>query len=246
MPKLLTQYITEMLEEITLYLADYIISEIEDIDHERKRRAKYKSKILPLAARFVDANLFTVEKGINQRKNIVGHIGRLSKEKGVINFIEAMPLILKENDQLEFLVGGTGTLFDDVKVRIKGYGDNNVSLTGLIQHEKMPNHLNELKLFVLPSEGEGLPTIILEAMACGTPVLATPVGAVPEVIRDGETGFILEDNSPECIAKNVIRALNYPNLGEIANNARKLIERKYTYEAAVERYRWMLNKIMEG
>jgi glycosyltransferase involved in cell wall biosynthesis len=239
------QYITRILEEITLFLSDYIISEIEDINHERKRRAKYKSKILPFAARFVDTSLFTVEKDINQRKNIIGYIGRLSKEKGVINFIEAIPLILKKNDQLEFLIGGTGTLFDEVRRKAREHGYGKMSLTSLIPHEKMPNYLNELKLFVLPSEDEGLPTIILEAMACGTPVLATPVGAVPEVIEDGETGFVLENNSPECIARNVIRVLNYPNLEKIANNARNLIERKYTYEAAVERYRWMLNKIME-
>ena len=75
------------------------------------------------------------------------------------------------------------------------------------------------------------------AMACGTPVLATSVGGIPDVIKDGETGFILENNSPECIAENVMRALKYPNLEEIVKNARKLIEKEYTYEAAVERYK---------
>lgn len=54
-----------------------------------------------------------------------------------------------------------------------------------------------------------------EAMACDTPVLATPVGGVPDVIKDGKTRFIMGDNSPECIAKNVIRALEHPNPEEI-------------------------------
>jgi len=81
------------------------------------------------------------------------------------------------------------------------------------------------------------------AMACGTPVLATPVGGIPDVIKDEETGFILEDNSPECIAENVIRALNHPDLDRIVKNARKLIEERYTYEAAVERYRKILENI---
>ena len=79
-------------------------------------------------------------------------------------------------------------------------------------------------------------------MACGTPVLATSVGGVPDLIKDGETGFIMKDNTPECVAENVIRALNGLNLNEIAKNARALVEREFTYEAAVERYR----KILEG
>ena len=81
------------------------------------------------------------------------------------------------------------------------------------------------------------------AMACGAVVLATPVGGVPDLIKDEETGFILEDNSPECIAENVMRALNHPELDKIMNNARKLIEAEYTYEAAVERYRKILKNL---
>ena len=105
------------------------------------------------------------------------------------------------------------------------------------------DYLNELKLLVLPSYTEGLPNIMLEAMACGTPVLATPVGAIPDVIKDGETGFIMENNSPERIAENVIRALNDSNLDIIVKNARELVEKDFTYEAAVERYRKILGSI---
>jgi glycosyltransferase involved in cell wall biosynthesis len=86
---------------------------------------------------------------------------------------------------------------------------------------------------------------MLEAMACGTPVLATPVGAIPDVIKDGETGFIMEDNSPECIARNIIRALNHPNLEQIAQNARALVEKEFTFEKAVERYREILDSLKQ-
>ncbi len=103
--------------------------------------------------------------------------------------------------------------------------------------------MNELKLIILPSYTEGLPNIMLEAMACGTPVLATPVGSIPDVIKDGETGFIMKNNSPECIAENVIRALNYPNLEQISLNARILVEKEYTYEKAVEKYKKVLENI---
>ena len=80
-------------------------------------------------------------------------------------------------------------------------------------------------------------------MACGTPVLATSVGGVPDVISDGVTGFILEDNSPDWIAKNVPKIFDYQNLDKIAKNARKIIEKQYTYEAAVGRYRSILDSL---
>ena len=84
---------------------------------------------------------------------------------------------------------------------------------------------------------------MLEAIACGTPVLATPVGAVLDTIKDEKTGFIMENNSPECIAKNDIRALNHRDLEKIAEKGRELVEKEYTYEAAVERYRKILKDL---
>lgn len=83
-----------------------------------------------------------------------------------------------------------------------------------------------------------------EGMSCGAIIVATPVGGVPDLITDGEAGFVMEDNSPECIARNVIRALEYPRLEEIAQNARKLIEEEYTYQVTVEKFRQALYKII--
>lgn len=80
-------------------------------------------------------------------------------------------------------------------------------------------------------------------MACGTPVLATPVGGVPDLIKDGETGFILENNSPACIAEAVIKVLEQQNLDKTVKNARELVEKEFTYEAAVERYKKILESI---
>jgi Glycosyltransferase len=74
-------------------------------------------------------------------------------------------------------------------------------------------------------------------MACGTPVAATLVGLVSNLVEDEFTGFILENNSPECIAFAITRALEYPKLDLISSNARELIEKEYTYDATIVRYR---------
>ncbi len=84
---------------------------------------------------------------------------------------------------------------------------------------------------------------MLEAMACGTPVLATPVGAIPDVIIDGKTGFIMENNSPECIAENVVRALGSPDLERIAEEGRRFVEGEFTFEKVVENWKRVLEDI---
>ncbi len=234
--------ILKTLEKIGLTFSDRIIvqstSVIDFLDLNR-----YRQKIA-VAGEYMDLNFFQIKKELKKRKNLIGFLSRLKEGKGVMNFVESMPLVLKKSNNVEFLIGGYGPLQSKIEDKIK---ENNLSqsanLVGYIPRNELVDYLNELKLFVLPSYSEGLPIVVLEAMACGTPVLATPVGGIPDVIRDGETGFVLENNSPECIAKNVIRALEHPNLDEIVKNARKVIEKEYCYEAAVERYSNILDNI---
>ena len=237
--KIVLYYIYRILENINYALSDRLVVESESgIDFLGLNR--YKNKIF-VSNMGVDLNLFKISEEDSKERNLIGYVGRLTDEKGVMNFVKAIPLILKEKKDLNFVIGGDGPLFEEIKNELKNNEiyDKVIFASG-IPHDELSKYLNELKLLVLPSYSEGLPNIILEAMACGTPVLATPVGGVPDVIRDGETGFIMENNSPECIAKNAISALEYPNLDEIVKKARELIEREFTCEAAVERYRKIL------
>ena len=235
--------VTKILEKINYVLADWIVLNSKgQIEH--LKLTNYKSKILPYSATFVDTDTLQIKKRLSERKNLVGFIGRMAGEKGINNFVQAALLILKQRDDVEFLIGGEGPLFDEIKCELeKNKFSNRATLEGWIPHDKIQDYLNELKLLVIPSYTEGLPNIMLEAMACGTPVLATPVGAIPDIIKDGETGFILDSNFPESIAKGITSALEYPDLDVIAKNAHALIEEKYTYHAAVERYRKMFSKL---
>jgi glycosyltransferase involved in cell wall biosynthesis len=233
----------EFLSSINRSLSDKIIVYSSGLIRDWNLE-KYRDKISIAHKHFLDFDKFKIKKKFREKGNLVGYIGRFSEEKGMLNFVKAIPEIIKERSDVEFLIGGDGQLQN----KIENYLDENnltdrVNLAGWIPHDKLPDYLNELKLVVLPSYTEGLPNIMLEAMACGTPVLATPVGAIPDVITDGETGFIMGNNSPACIAENVIRALEHPDLGRIVENARALVEREFTYEVAVERYRGILEAL---
>lgn len=234
------------LEILNYALADKIILYSPNLTKEWNLE-KYRDKISIAHKHFLDFDKFKIEKPLNERDNLVGYVGRLSEEKGTLNFVKAIPKILGEKGEVKFLIGGDGQLRSKVEEYLEDENlSDEVKLSGWIPHDELPKYLNDLKLLVLPSYTEGLPNIMLEAMACGTPVLATPIGAIPDVIKDGETGFIMEDNSPECIARNISRALNHPNLEQIARNARALVEREFTYEKAVEKYRKVLDSFLKG
>ena len=232
------------LERLNYSLADIIVVESPSLSRQIAPN-KYPDKPILNGALFADAKAFSPKIELSERANTVSYFGAMTEHKGVINLIEAIPLILKEREDIKFVIGGMGPAFFEIKKRLREIQvnkDSKVVLMDKIAHAKMPSYLNEAKLVVLPSYGEGLPNIVLEAMACNTPVLATPVGGIPDAIKDGETGFIMKDNSSESIAKNVIRALEHPNLNEIVKNARELIEKEYTYEAAVNRYKVILKE----
>ena len=230
-----------ILERINFTLSNRIILYTENLIKEYGLE-KYRNKICIAHEHFLDFDKFKIKKKFDGRENLVGYIGRLSGEKGVLNFVKAIPEIIEKENKIKFLVGGDGQLRNEIEKFLKKKSlTDKVKLPGWIPDEEFSTYLNELKLFVLPSYTEGLPYTILEAMACGTPVLATPVGAIPDVIKDGETGFIMENNSPECIAENIVRALAHPNINEITKNARALVEEKYNYQAAVDGYRIILS-----
>ena len=236
------------LEKINYALSDQIIIDV-NIESEYLIREfgleKYRDKTFFGGASPVDLNLLRIKKELKDRRNI-GYIGRHSPEKGVMNFAKAVPLILKERNDLEFIIGSGGPLFEKVKEELKENGSyDRVTLTGWVPREKLPDHFNEMKLIVVPSYTETIPNVIMEAMACGTPIVASPVDAIPDLIKDGENGFLMEDNSPECIAKKVIGALDDPRLDEIVKSAHDLINTEYTYEAVVENYRKLLMKRMD-
>lgn len=239
--------IFSLLENLSLRLFDSIVV-YSPMLVEKFKLSKYAHKIKTNGARFVNTDIFQFKDNIDEREILVGYIGRICEEKGVLNFVKAVPLVSNQasNVKIKFFIGGDGWQIPE----IKSFIENNKISTVIrlkeewISHEELPSYLAELKLLVLPSYTEGLPNIVLEAMACGTLTLSTPVGAVRDIIVDEKTGFIMEDNSPESIAKNILRALCVHNANEIALNARKLIEENFSYKSAVARYNDILSEYL--
>lgn len=204
----------------------------------------YKSKISIARHHFIDFRSFRATRSINSRENIVGYVGRLSHEKGILQFVRAIPLAARRDPTLRFLIVGDGPLAGTVRAYISASGLREIARTiGWVAHADLPSLLNDLRLLVIPSFTEGLPNVMLEAMACGTPVLAARVGGIPDVISDGETGFLMENNLPESIASNLMRALKAPNLENMVAEAKDYVQSNFTLERSVNSWR---NVIRQG
>ena len=198
---------------------------------------RYQHKIIVAGEHFIDFDQLQIKRPFEQRAELVGYLGRLSEEKGILNLIKAIPLITKQRADVKFLIVGDGRLRTEITQYLAINDlDERVSLTGRVEHSRISDYLNQLKLIVLPSYTEGLPNVMLEAMASGVPVLATTAGAITDVIRDGETGFVMERNTPECIAANVMRALEYPHIDQVVDKANAFVKREYSYERIVQNW----------
>jgi glycosyltransferase involved in cell wall biosynthesis len=231
-------------ESLNFRLADQIIV-YSPVLIEMWNLQRYAGKIHIAHEHFLFPDAFRIKTNFNERLPLIGYIGRLSGEKGVDSLVRSLPLFFSgQNKEFHVLIGGDGPLRSDVE---KYLAEQNlmdrVTMTGWISHDDLPDHLNRLRLLIIPSYSEGLPNIMLEAMACGTPVLATPVGAITDIIKDGETGFIMENNTPACIAENINRVLKDTNLEKIAADAKKVVEENFTFGSSVKTWKILLEDI---
>lgn len=228
----------ELVERITYAAASRIVPE-SPIMVSRYHLEKYRHKI-ETGGLYVDAGLFARTTNLEERRFRAGFIGRLSEEKGVLAFAESLPAVLPDSDA-EAVIIGYGHLAPEVARILSAKGiRHQVICTGRVDNGDLPRYLNEIQTVVVPSAFEGLPNIVLESMACGCVVLATPVGGIPDLIRDGVTGFLLDDRSPAAIAAGISQACTHHDREGIAKNARRLIEQQYVFSVAVERYRRIL------
>ena len=200
--------------------------------------------VYPHGARYVDTECFRPTIPFEERDTVVGFVGRLDEEKG----IRTLAAVAKQlPDEVTFRFVGDGPLYEWLESELaEEIEAGKVKLAGWVDHDDVPAELTRMRLLVMPSHPtEGLPTTILEAMACGTPVYATPVSGVPDVVVDGETGFAMTEENDDRIVSRITRGLSSETLPEMSQHCRQLIEEEYSFEAAVERYRRLFEKTSE-
>jgi glycosyltransferase involved in cell wall biosynthesis len=182
---------------------------------------------------------FGIKENYEHRGNVVGYVGSLCRGKGILNLMRAIPLIIKRKNDCEFLIVGGGPFLETIKGEAQRLQvSKSTRITGFVDCESLKELYNEMRLCVLPSYAEGMPSTIFEAMACGTPVLASPVGGIPDVIRESDTGFLLTSNDPEYIAEKITQLLDNPQLmRKVSSNAYMYLSEHFSEKRILESWR---------
>lgn len=172
-------------------------------------------------------------------KRIILYSGRLLAMKGVDDLVDAIPEISNAigKNELLFIFAGPG---DSSKYRQKLDKLNGKSaylFTGSLPRASLIKLIRKSELAVVPSYNENCPYAVLESMACGTPVVASNVGGIPEIITDGVDGLLVEPGHPDMLANAIARLLSDKSLKNLLGQRAKLkIANKFSWQANISKY----------
>ncbi len=193
-------------------------------------------KILILPSIYLDFEQFHPQPEI-ARKFEVAFVGRLAPNKGLFTLIEAVAQVKTTHPHVRLGILGRGTLEAELRARIAAAGlEANVTLiTERVPVEAVARFYHESALIVCASTAEGGPRVTVEAMACGVPVISTPVGIMPELIRDGENGLLFQWDARQ-LADCIRRLLDDDPLRQRIGAAGCASVQSFTADAVIARY----------
>ena len=155
----------------------------------------------------IDGSKLKRELGINSNQFLIGKIGVIRGWKGYDYFVDCAPLVLEQFPEARFVIVGSGPGYESIRSRVKN--KNLEKFIFVLGHrEDIPEIMGGIDMQVLASyAGEGTPQVIPQAFAMKTPVVATSVGSVPELLGHGERGILVEPKNSEDLAKGILKIL---------------------------------------
>lgn len=165
-------------------------------------------------------------------------LGWVEPYKGILDLIDAVALVRSRAENARFLVCGGGAAMAEARLRVDRLGlADTVIFRGWVRGAEKRAVLAESDVLVLPSHREGLPNAVLEGMASGLPIIATKVGAIPDVVEHGRTGLLVEPRNVESLADAIaLLASDVESRRRMARAAREVIEREHDVEVAWPRF----------
>ncbi len=194
----------------------------------------------------VDIDQYRKEFGFDKNNIVFGKIASMYPQKAHEVLFDAVKLVLSEIPEARFLLVGDGPRKSELEAIVSEMGlENEIIFTGI--RRDIPRLLGFIDVFVLSSDWEGFPITILEAMASGTPVVVTDVGGNREAVIDGETGYLIENGSPEKLFEALVSiGKDASKRALFGENGKKRLYQHFTAEAMVRKtekiYSQLLNQ----
>ena len=180
----------------------------------------------------VDTDLFR-DHGMPRKDQLIA-VSRLCWQKGYRDLLYAMKQVVAKRPQYSLLIVGNGPLQSELEELVSSLDlEHHVTFAGILPQVEIAQRLNESRLFVLSSVTEGLPKALLEAMACGTPVVVTDVGDCGLVAQGA--GLVVPPAQPEALAKAILTLLEDQKLWESASRQGQETVKSYTWQARAPR-----------
>jgi glycosyltransferase involved in cell wall biosynthesis len=150
------------------------------------------------------------------------HYGRLVREKGVMTLLEAMRMV----PDLHLYVAGTGDAEAEMKQYIQQHNLENVTMLGYLASEELIPLVQKAAFSIVPSEWyENYSMSVIESLACGTPVIGSRIGGIPEQIIDGTNGLLFEMGRSDSLAEKIRYMIQNPEeLARMSRSTRQLVE----------------------
>lgn len=234
----LLKYVFHPLNILMDLIAGHVADGIIAISNHAANRLKHYFGDIPIffIPHGVNTSFFTpngtLHPSVSDTEFTLLYIGRLSPRKGLELLLWSL---LELSEETKLLIGGTGRHRERLEDLTSNLGlEEQVEFLGFVPREELPSLYRSADVFVLPSTYEGFGLVVLEAMACGTPVVGTQVGGVPDIITDTVDGFLV-DREPAQIAKRIdTLAKDKRKRERMQRNARNKAE-KMNWESVAER-----------
>ncbi|HAZ10422.1 MAG TPA: hypothetical protein DCY56_04875 [Candidatus Omnitrophica bacterium] len=222
-------FLALVLERISFYMADVIIvTSIKDREYIGAYHKVNFHKI-KVISNGIDTELFNILEGIKKERGRILFVGRLIRQKNLFSLLEAV----KGLKEIHLVIIGKGYLKEALAQKSKEYRVN-VTFIERIKNEELPIEYNRSELFILPSLFEGNPKVLLEAMACGLPVICTDVDGMNTIVQHGVNGMLCQSHD-ESMKNSILELLNNEGLRKkLGQNARDTIVSKFSLDMVAE------------
>ena len=200
------------------------------------------------------SKLLAEGKNLSRRKGhyVILFLSSLRRSKGFMDVIHSIPNVLDKEKDVEFVFAGEMRLTKEERTEINSFIVRSniaqaITFTGAVAGEDKVKLFHSADVFVLPSYGEGFPTVLVEALAAGLPIITTKVGAIPEVVIDGENGFYVKPGDSQAIAERILLLLKDDHVrDEMKRRNRERFLKQYTPPHFVNRLSKVFDEALEG